>query len=145
MTIRNVCGRAGAQVALLAVPGACAFVVLFGCARSTGTPETVARTTDCMFKVLQATPGVSDPRCIYLAIDGQVKPHCMYHSSKGTQWQRSSDFRPAMHDTNSGKLHMLIQYIGRPPIVHPGEIDVDRVVADKWRKRCDVAVSVEID
>jgi hypothetical protein len=104
-------------------------------AQTSDLPVPLKQTADCMYEVLKAMPGVSDPKLGYVTSNGWTHPFLEYRADEATQWVQPTRFEAQRNEKGQ------YSFLG----ILPGQIDprlgaldlhVTNAVTTKWNTQC---------
>ena len=124
------------SITLFAVSCALSLIAVPARAQNKDVPLHLKQTTECMLKVLKATPGVSEPRLESATSGGWTYPLLEYRAIEDSHWEQPTRFD--LQKSDDGRMFFVAMLPGI------GRIDthVTRVVVQKWRARCSVEAAV---
>ena len=141
--MRNISGSSVARAVIgIAVAGTMS-VALLGCTSSANTRMSAWPEVDCMFKVVQATTGVSDAHLSYETSDGKTRPTMSFTTERGTKEEDYLKVFGIKPHTDKSKAEFYISHPGPPRSF--SSLRLARVVMDAWQAQCNVSGDYGID
>ena len=106
-------------------------------------PARMKQVTECMLKVLKATPGVSGPRLGKVDHSGATVPFIEYRATETTRWVQPTRF--TFIGTNKGIVLFQTILPGVMPVGSQPDLHVTDAVTKRWQLQCDVHASVLLE
>jgi hypothetical protein len=94
------------------------------------------QTTECMFKVLKAAPGISEARLGKSTSAGLARPFLEYRAAEASRWKQPTRF--TLEQSRDGHSYFMAMLPGIGPI----DTHVTNVVVQKWKVYCGVEATV---
>lgn len=103
----------------------------------TRVPRSLRESAECMYKVLQTAPGVSDPKLGYVASDGWTHPYLEYQAAESSPSVQHPRFEAKKLDNGEGYWFLAVLSGAGAPDVH-----ISEAVMQRWKTRCGVAANI---
>jgi hypothetical protein len=110
-------------------------------AQTPDVPAPLKQSADCMYEVLKAIPGVTEPKLRYVTRDGWTHPILEYRAAERNGWVQPTRFEAMRGDDGNYWFQGVLPGAISPDIGHI-DIHVTEAVTQKWKTQCNVNVIV---